>query len=249
MSNKDKYRISDRDKAYRNQAIEYDSSVFAARGCGGFFLGVVLDIIAVCIFPNISGKYILMLFLFELIGLPYYMYSTEAENIKKATDQAEFESQMAANERRLALKCSEFYSNAPTTLIAESIKYYDDLRKDAVKAKSYKELLEIEKSQNIEFMNWKNENVKISFWDDRLNVIELDAVVKQTNEMLPYKSEEQIEDKQQISEENENVDDKNDEDLHNEDIVKQLRDLKTMLDEDLITKEDFENKKKQLLDL
>lgn len=242
MSDKNKYRITDQEKAFRNQANDYDSEVFTARGCAGFFIGTVLVIIAVCIFPNISGKYLLMLFLFGLIGVPYYMYSTEKEKIKQATDEAEYERQKEANERRVARKCREYYSNAPTTLIANSIKYNEDLRKDAVKAKSYIELVQIQKDKNLGTMIWKNENVSISLSDERLNVIELDALVKQTNKLLS-------EENNKLNNNNKKQENNIKNNLHNNDIAKQLRELKALLDEDLITKEDFENKKKQLLNL
>lgn len=237
---KDKYKVSDQEKAYRNQAIEYDSGVFVARGCVGFILGTVLMLVPAIIFPNIPIPFAIALFFVGLIGLPYYMYSTEKENIKKATEESEMEAQKAANERRVALKSSEFFSNAPTTLIANSIKYNKDLRKDAIKAKSYKELVQIEKEKNLSVLYWNDENVEISLSDERLNVIELDALVKKIKAEIPTKKKENIEKPKRSNKIN---------DIHNNDEIDQLRKLKAMLDENLITDEDYENKKKQLLNL
>lgn len=91
-------------------------------------------------------------------------------------------------------------------------------------------------------MIWKNENVSISLSDERLNVIELDALVKQTNKLLS-------EENNKLNNNNKKQENNIKNNLHNNDIAKQLRELKALLDEDLITKEDFENKKKQLLNL
>lgn len=244
FSLKDKYKVSDQEKAYRNQAIEYDSGVFVARGCVGFILGIVLMLVPAIIFPSFPISFSITLFFVGLIGLPYYMYSSEKENIKKATDEANMEAQKAANERRVALKSSEFLSNAPTTLIANSIKYNKDLRKDAIKAKSYKELVQIEKEKNLSVLYWNDENVEISLSDDRLNIIELDALVKKIKAEIPIKQEDNI-DKRNNKGKKENKKSG----VHNDEEIDQLRKLKVMLDENLITEEDYDNKKKQLLNL
>lgn len=228
---KKKYGMTDREKAFRNQAIDYDSNVIAARGCVGGGVGIVFVGIAMFININMSTLGYFVLFLVGLIGVPWVMYTIERNTNKQRVEEFENKKQIEENERRVASRSSLNFANAPTTLIADAIKNNLDIRKNAVRANSYKEFVEIQKKNNADLIIWKKENIKILLKDPRLNVIELDALIKQITEL-----------KQSEIRVNKDFD-------SNKDFSSQLRELKKLLDDGVITQEDFEAKKRQLLNI
>lgn len=168
----------DRKKSDAYWAMHYDATI---AGVGGGIAFLIAGVAAgVLVAMGGTAKSVFGTFIFVFASCLVWMHDRAKKNKAERESQQKLQVQKQQNELRLARKMSYKLSDAPTTLIANTILHNKEVHSMAVKAKGYDDLLAKLKQKNIGTMVWKDENVSISFYDERLNRIELDAIVKQT---------------------------------------------------------------------